>query len=330
MYIIENYSVAVFFTIVTMLCWGSWANTQKLTTKDWRFETFYWDYVLGIVIMALIFAFTLGSNGEGGRSFLEDFKQADGKSIESALIGGVIFNAANILLVSAITIAGMSVAFPVGIGLALVIGVIVNYLDNPIGDKLLLFAGVALIALAILLNANAYRKMQGNNSVSSKGLALSVVAGILMGYFYKYVAASMFADFNVPEMGKLSPYTAVVVFSAGILISNFIFNTYLMIRPFEGKPVSYGQYFSGSFTNHLMGILGGMIWCVGMSFSIIASGKAGAAISYGLGQGATIVAAIWGIYIWKEFKNAPIGTNKILNIMLVCYLIGLGLIIAAR
>ncbi|MCU0471472.1 MAG: GRP family sugar transporter [Arcicella sp.] len=330
MYIVENYSVAVFFTIVTMLCWGSWANTQKLTTKDWRFETFYWDYVLGIVIMALIFAFTLGSNGEGGRSFLEDFKQADSKSFESALIGGVIFNAANILLVSAITIAGMSVAFPVGIGLALVIGVIVNYLDNPIGDKLLLFAGVALIALAILLNANAYRKMQGNNSVSSKGLALSVVAGVLMGYFYKYVAASMFADFNVPETGKLSPYTAVVVFSVGILISNFIFNTYLMIRPFEGKPVSYGQYFSGSFTNHLMGILGGMIWCVGMSFSIIASGKAGAAISYGLGQGATIVAAIWGIYIWKEFKNAPIGTNKILNIMLVCYLIGLGLIIAAR
>lgn len=330
MFIIENYSVAVIFTIVTMLCWGSWANTQKLTTNNWRFETFYWDYVLGIVLMSLIFAFTFGSIGENGRSFLVDLKQASPQNIESALIGGVVFNAANILLVSAITIAGMSVAFPVGIGLALVIGVIVNYLDNPVGDKTLLFAGVGLIALAILLNANAYRKMQTNSTVSAKGLILSVAAGVLMGYFYKYVAASMFTDFSVPETGKLSPYTAVVIFSIGILLSNFLFNTYLMMRPFEGKPVSYSDYFKGSSKNHLMGILGGMIWCLGMSFNIIASGKAGAAISYGLGQGATIVAAIWGIYIWKEFKNAPKGTSTILNIMLLCYLVGLGLIIAAR
>ena len=330
MFIIENYSVAVVFTIITMLCWGSWANTQKMASKDWRFETFYWDYVWGILIMSLIFAFTLGSSGNGGRSFLEDFKQADSQNIQSALIGGVVFNAANILLVSAITIAGMSVAFPVGIGLALVIGVIVNYLDNPVGDKTLLFAGVGLIALAILLNANAYRKMQSNSTVSAKGLILSVAAGILMGYFYKYVAASMFSDFKVPETGKLSPYTAVVIFAVGILISNFLFNTYLMFRPFQGTSVSYSDYFKGSSKNHLMGILGGMIWCIGMSFNIIASGKAGAAISYGLGQGATIVAAIWGIYIWKEFKDAPKGTSMILNMMLLCYVIGLGLIIAAR
>jgi glucose uptake protein len=330
MFIVENYSLAVVFTIITMLCWGSWANTQKLASKDWRFETFYWDYVWGILIMSLIFAFTLGSTGEGGRSFLADFQQADSQNIQSALIGGVVFNAANILLVSAITIAGMSVAFPVGIGLALVIGVIVNYLDNPVGDKTLLFLGVGLIAVAILLNANAYRKMQSNSTVSAKGLILSVAAGFLMGYFYKYVAASMFTDFNVPEAGKLSPYTAVVIFAVGILISNFLFNTYLMFRPFQGTPVSYSDYFKGSSKNHLMGILGGMIWCVGMSFNIIASGKAGAAISYGLGQGATIVAAIWGIYIWKEFKNAPKGTSIILNIMLLCYVVGLGLIIAAR
>jgi glucose uptake protein len=331
MFIIQDYTLAVIFTLVTMLCWGSWANTQKLTSKDWRFEAFYWDYVLGILISSLIFAFTFGSIGDGGRSFLDDIQQADNQSIQSAIIGGVVFNAANILLVAAITIAGMSVAFPVGIGLALVIGVIVNYLDNPVGDKTLLFGGMALIVLAILLNANAYRKMQsGQGSVSTKGLVLSVVAGILMGYFYKYVAASMFPDFNVPETGKLSPYTAVFFFAIGVLLSNFLFNTLLMKRPFEGKPVSYADYFNGSFKNHLMGIVGGMIWCKGMSFNIIASGKAGPAISYGLGQGATIVAAIWGIYIWKEFKNAPKGTSTILNIMLLCYVIGLGMIIAAR
>ncbi len=331
MFIIQDYTLAVLFTLVTMLCWGSWANTQKLTSKNWRFEAFYWDYVFGILIASLIFAFTFGSLGEGGRSFLADIQQADSQSIQSAIIGGVVFNAANILLVAAITIAGMSVAFPVGIGLAMVIGVVVNYLDNPVGDKTLLFGGMALIVLAILLNANAYRKMQsGQDSVSTKGLVLSVVAGILMGYFYKYVAASMFPDFNVPEVGKLSPYTAVFFFAIGVLLSNFLFNTLLMKRPFEGKPVSYTDYFNGSFKNHLMGILGGIIWCNGMSFNIIASGKAGPAISYGLGQGATIVAAIWGIYIWKEFKNAPKGTSTILNIMLLCYVIGLGMIIAAR
>jgi glucose uptake protein len=330
MFIIENYSVAILFTFITMLCWGSWANTQKLTTNNWRFETFYWDYVIGIVIMSLIYAFTLGSFGEGGRSFVSDFQQADNHNIQSALIGGIVFNAANILLVSAITIAGMSVAFPVGIGLALVIGVVVNYLDNPVGNKLYLFGGVGLIALAILMNANAYRKMQTNTSVTAKGLILSVISGILMGYFYKYVAASMFTDFTMPEQGKLSPYTAVVLFAIGILSSNFIFNSLLMLKPFQGTPVSYSDYFKGSARNHFMGIFGGMIWCTGMSFNIIASGKAGAAISYGLGQGATIVAAIWGIFIWKEFKNAPKGTSTILNIMLFLYLLGLGLIIAAR
>jgi glucose uptake protein len=331
MFIIENYSVAVFFCIITMLCWGSWANTQKLAANTWRFELFYWDYVLGILLMSLLFAFTLGSMGEGGRSFMTDLQQADSSNIGSAILGGVIFNAANILLGAAIAIAGMSVAFPVGIGLALVIGVIVNYLDNPVGDSSRLFIGVSLIALAILLNAYAYRKASSNQEgVSTKGLLLSVVAGVLMGYFYKYVAASMFSDFNVPEVGKLSPYTAVVLFSVGVLLSNFVFNTLLMARPFVGTPVTYSDYFKGNSKNHLTGVLGGMIWCVGMSFSIIASGKAGTAISYGLGQGATVVAAVWGIFIWKEFKNAPKGTTTTLNLMLLCYLIGLALIIAAR
>lgn len=331
MFVIENYSTAILFCIVTMICWGSWANTQKLAANSWRFELFYWDYVFGILLISLIFAFTVGSNSGPGRSFMDDVAQANSSSIFSAATGGVIFNAANILLVAAIAIAGMAVAFPVGIGLALVIGVIVNYIDNPVGNKLFLFGGVALIVVAILLNANAYRKMQsGNEHGSSKGLLLSIVAGVLMGFFYKYVAAAMFPDFTVPEPGKLSPYTAVVFFALGILLSNFFFNSLLMRRPFVGKPVSYLDYFNGGLSNHITGILGGAIWCVGMSFSIIASGKAGPAISYGLGQGATVVAAIWGIFIWKEFRNAPKGTSAILNTMLLLYLTGLGLIIAAR
>lgn len=331
MFIIESYAVAVLFCIITMFCWGSWANTQKLASSAWRFELFYWDYVIGIVLLSLLFAITLGNNGSEGRSFFEDVQQADGTNVRSAMLGGVIFNAANILLVAAIGIAGMAVAFPVGIGLALVIGVIVNYLQNPVGNKLLLFGGTAAIALAIILNAIAYKKTAANNkSVSTKGLLLSVVAGVLMGFFYKYVAASMFPDFTQPTQGKLSPYTAVVFFSVGILLSNFLFNSLLMKRPFTGTSVTYNDYFRGGFKNHLMGWLGGAIWCVGMSFSIIASGKAGPAISYGLGQGATVIAAIWGIFIWKEFKDAPKGTSVLLNIMLLLYVIGLIAIISAR
>lgn len=331
MFIIESYSTAVIFCIITMFCWGSWANTQKLASSTWRFELFYWDYVIGIMLMSLFFAFTMGSIGAGGRGFVADIQQADTQNIYAALWGGIIFNAANILLGAAIAIAGMSVAFPVGIGLALVIGVIVNYLDAPVGDGLLLFGGVGLIAVAILLNANAYRILSsGKGSVSNKGLILSIVAGSLMGLFYRYVASSMFPDFSNPISGKLSPYTAVVFFSLGILLSNFIFNTILMKKPFVGTPVSYADYLRGNLKTHLTGILGGVIWCVGMSFSIIASDKAGPAISYGLGQGATMVAAFWGVYIWKEFKELPPSKNWLINLMFVCFIVGLGLIIYSK
>lgn len=331
MFIVENYTVAVLFCIVTMLCWGSWANTQKLVANHWRFELFYWDYVIGIILFSLLLALTLGSFGSEGRSFFDDLSQANRSNLLSALIGGVIFNLANILLVAAIAIAGMAVAFPVGIGLALAIGVVVNYIQAPIGNKTLLFGGVILIILAILLNAFAYRRMMKESAdVSTKGLVLAVISGSLMGLFYKYVAASMYPDFTMPQPGKLGPYTAVFVFSIGIGLSNFLFNTFIMARPFQGSPVHYTQYLKGSAKDHMFGVLGGAIWCLGMSFNIIASGKAGPAISYGLGQGATIIAAIWGIYIWKEFRDAPKVVDNALRLMLLLYIVGLALIITAR
>ena len=331
MFIIETYTTAVLFSIITMICWGSWANTQKLASSSWRFELFYWDYVIGIVLLSLIFAFTLGSSGEQGRSFIADLQKADRSSLTSAFWGGIVFNAANILLGAAISISGMAVAFPVGIGLALVIGVAVNYAQNPIGDVGLLFGGVVLVILAILLNASAYRSLPKDQTKSpTKGLILSIVAGILMGFFYKYVADAMFQDFTQPLPGKLSPYSAVVLFSLGIFGSNFLFNTLLMRRPFVGTPVSYTNYFHGSLKTHLTGILGGMIWCVGMAFSIIASDKAGPAISYGLGQGATMVAAFWGVYIWKEFKALPASKHILLKLMFVLFLLGIGLIVYSK
>lgn len=332
MVVVESYLVAIVMCFITMLCWGSWANTQKLASKEWKFQLFYWDYSIGVLFLALILAFTMGSIGNDGRGFITDLSQADSSALLSAFIGGVIFNFANILLVAAIDIAGMAVAFPVGIGLALVIGVITNYMAVPVGDPYLLFIGVALVVVAIIVDALAYKKLpsEGEKSIT-KGLLLSIIAGIAMGFFYRFVAASMSTDFINPEAGLLTPYTAVVIFSVGLLLSNFIWNSIVMAKPFIGESVSYSDYFTkGNTKLHLIGILGGIIWSIGMSFSIIASGAAGFAIASGLGQGATMVAAFWGVFIWKEFKNAPIGTNKLLTLMFIFFIVGLLVIILSR
>lgn len=331
MFIVQNYTLAIVFCVVTMLCWGSWGNTQKLASKTWRYEYFYWDYVIGLLLFSVISAFTLGSFGTEGRSFLPDLAQADLSNLGSAFLGGVIFNASNILLSAAIAICGMSVAFPVGVGLALVLGVLINYFGSAKGNPEFLFIGVSLIAVAIVLNGLAYKKaLVGGKKVSMKGIFISIAAGVIMAFFYRFVAASMdLNDFAHPAAGKLTPYTAVFIFAIGVFISNFVFNTIAMKRPVEGQPISIDGYFKGKMSTHMVGILGGVIWCVGQSFSMIASGEAGAAISYGLGQGATLVSALWGILVWKEFKGAP-KISDILNLaMFILFIAGLGFLIYA-
>ena len=335
MVLVESYPVAMAMCVVTMLCWGSWANTQKLASKEWRFQLFYWDYALGVLLLALVLAFTLGSSGGLGRSFIPDLQQADLKWLGSAFLGGVIFNLSNILLVAAIDIAGLAVAFPVGVGLALVLGVVTTYLAKPEGNVPMLAAGVACVMLAIVLDALAYKKLASTGQKTPvKGMVISVAAGLLMGWFYSFVAQAMGhidPATHVMEAGKLSPYSAIVLFSAGLLASNFLWNSIMMVKPFTGAPVPFGDYFTkGNLRLHAIGILGGIIWNLGMGFSIIASTAAGPALSYGLGQGATLVGACWGVFVWKEFKGAPAGTGKLLAAMFLFYLIGLGVLIASK
>ncbi|MBR5139013.1 MAG: multidrug DMT transporter permease [Alistipes sp.] len=333
MFIVHSYLLAVVFCFITMLCWGSWGNTQKLAGKTWRYELFYWDYVIGMVLFALLLGLTMGSIGEQGRPFVEDLMQANGRGVLSVLVGGVIFNASNILLSASVSLAGMSVAFPLGVGLALVLGVIINYMGAPKGDPMLLFIGVALIVVAIICNGIASGRMsKGGDAGASnrKGIILSMVAGVLMSFFYRFVAAAMDLDnFEQPTAGMLTPYSAIFVFSIGVLLSNFIFNTLVMRRPFVGESVSYKEYFKGSLSTHLVGVLGGAIWCLGTAFSYIAAGKAGAAISYALGQGAPMIAAAWGVFIWKEFKGSDSKTNSLLTVMFLFFIAGLAMIVVA-
>ncbi len=333
MFIVQSYGVAVLLCVITMICWGSWGNTQKLASSKWRYELFYWDYTIGMLLFSILMAFTLGSIGESGRSFLVDLQQADGNNLLSALVGGVIFNASNILLAASVSVAGMAVAFPLGVGLALVLGVFINYFSVPKGDPLMLFLGVGLIVAAIVLNGLAASRKGGtpdDSAKAKKGIVLAALAGILMSFFYRFVASAMDLDnFESPTTGMITPYTAFVFFAIGVFLSNFLFNTLVMKKPFEGEPVSYKSYFKGSLSTHMVGILGGVIWGLGSLLSYIAAGKAGAAISYALGQGAPMIAAIWGIVIWKEFKDAPPSVNKFLYIMFLFFLTGLGLIVYA-
>jgi len=330
MFIPQTYSLAIILCFVTILCWGSWGNTQKLAGKSWRFELFYWDYVIGILLFSILLGFTLGSTGEQGRGFIEDIRQARSGNILNAVLGGVIFNASNILLVAAMAIAGMAVAFPVGVGIALALGVIINYVFAPQGNAALLFTGVSFIVAAIIIDAIAYKKHSISlKKVSGKGILLSISAGVLMSLFYRFVASSMVPSFEVPEAGKLTPYSAIFFFAPGVLLSNFLFNYLIIKRPFEGAPLSFKDYAKGSFGVHMTGVLGGVIWNIGMAMSIIASGKAGFAISYGLGQGATLIAALWGVFIWKEFKGASKSVNTLVFVMFLAYLAGLALLVYA-
>ncbi len=312
-----------------MLGWGSWANTQKLAGKDrWSFELFYWDYAIGVFGFSVLFAFTLGSFGASGIPFLENLRGASSSAIWTAILSGVLFNISNILLVVGIDAAGMAVAFPVGVGLALVIGTVKSYVLAPKGNAALLIAGVACIVAAMIMSAMAHHRLgAAAKAKTMRGLAFSVVAGCLMGFFYPELLASVSPDFTARaiEPGLLTPYTALVLFALGLLAINIVVNTIFM----RAGKVTYGDYFRGRAGLHSLGFLGGCIWMLALSFNVIASGVAGPAISYALGQGATLVAAIWGVFIWREFAHAPKGTWTFIILMFAGYVIGLVLIGAA-
>lgn len=315
--------------LLSMLCWGSWANTLKLCPR-FRFQLFYWDYAIGVFVGAVVLGLTAGSMGNGGMPFLGDIVQASYHAMLWAACGGVIFNIANLLLVAAIDVAGLAVAFPVGIGLALIVGSVSSYFVSPAGNPLLLFGGVALVSVAIVTDAAAYRKRESAAvATTTRGIVLSLTAGLLMGSFYPLVAHAMKSTSVVAAPG---PYAISFFFAIGVLISTVPANLLLMRKPLDGKPpVSGAAYWQAQFGWHLAGVLGGAIWCLGAVSNFVASGAhlVGPAVSYSIGQGATMVSALWGVFVWHEFAGAPRSARLLLVLMFLFFLLGLGAVALA-
>ena len=325
----ETYQAALLLMLVSMLCWGSWANTLKLC-QGFRFQLFYWDYAIGVLLGALILGLTAGSHGSSGNVFLTDVVESPLTSIKLAALGGVVFNIANLLLVAAIDVAGLAVAFPVGIGLALIVGSVWSYVVAPKANPLLLFAGVALVTVAIVLDAAAYRKRESDaKATTTRGIVLSLVAGVLMGSFYPLVARAMSGTADQPGPG---PYAIAMFFAIGVLVSTVPANWLLMKKPLDGKePVDGSGYWRAPLGWHLAGALGGAIWCTGGLANFLASGAhlVGPAVSYSIGQGATMVSACWGVFVWREFAGAPRQAKMFLVLMFIFFLAGLGAVALA-
>ena len=316
--------IALFMMITSAICWGSWANTYK-GVKNYRFELFYWDYAVGIFLISLILAFTMGSTGNDSNSFLNNVHSADTTNIVSTMVGGAIFNLANLLLVAAIDMAGLAIAFPVAIGIALVVGTVLSYTLQPKGNALFLAVGVVCALIAVILDGKAYGSLAiAGRAVSRKSIIVCVVSGVLMGLWNPSVA------YGATRGNVLTPYSSVVFLTLGALLSCFIWNLYFMKRPLVGAPVSFSGFFSGPPSGHLLGLVGGFIWGVGTVFNVVAGKATAFAISYAIGQSAPMVAALWGVFAWREFAGAPGKAKMYLAMMFVFYCLGILLVAKAN
>lgn len=321
----QTFPLALLMMITSAICWGSWANTYK-GVKNYRFELFYWDYAIGIFLMALILGHTMGATSHDAASLPNNIHAASTSNVVYALVGGAIFNLANLLLVAAIDMAGLAVAFPISIGIALVVGTLLSYALQPKGNAALLGLGVVCALVAVILDGKAYGSLaRGEKSVSRKSVIVCIVSGVLMGLWAPFLTRAM-----TSEPGTLGPYSAVIFLTLGALLSCFIWNLYFMKHPLVGEPVSFRGFFRGPVSGHMLGILGGLIWGTGTVFNMVAASLTGVAISYAVGQSAPMVAALWGVFVWKEFAGAGSRAKMYLAGMFVFYCLAILLIAKAN
>jgi glucose uptake protein len=324
MFVPSTFAVALLMTILSTVCWGSFANTYK-GTRNYRFELYYWDYGIGICLIALILAFTMGSSAGGPTAFLANLHAADTSNLVYAGLGGFIFNIANVLLIAGIEIVGLAVAFPLSIGIALAEGAVLAYALQPKGNPILLATGVLMGVLAVILVGKSYSALRsGGEAPSRKGVIVCVISGILMGTWAPFVTLAM------TRGNTLTPYTTTVFLTLGAFVCCFVFNTILMRKPIIGAPVAGSDYFRAPASYHALGLLGGTIWGLGMVFNLVAGAKVGVSISYAIGQASPMVACLWGVFVWKEFRGASPKAKGYLAAMFAAYILAIVLIASAH
>ena len=318
----QTFPLALLMMITSAICWGSWANTYK-GVKNYRFELFYWDYAIGIFLTSLILALTMGSTGHDATSFLNNVHAADTSNISWTMVGGAIFNLANLLLVAAIDMAGLAVALPVSIGIALVVGTLLSYILQLKGNLLFLASGVACALIAVIFDGKAFGSLPGGRAASRKSIVICIVSGILMGLWNPFVA------YGATRGNSLTPYSSCFFLTLGALLSCFIWNIYFMKHPLVGEPVSFSGFFHAPASGHMLGFFGGVIWSIGTVFNVVAGGATAFAISYAIGQSAPMVGALWGVFVWKEFAGASSRAKMFLAGMFVFYCLAILLIAKA-
>ena len=320
MVLVTNITIGLLCCIFCCICWGSWANTQKLVQrKDWKSFLFYWDYIFGFFLTAL-----LGLLFFNGGAIFDNITW---DAVKWALLGGLVWNFANIFLTAANGIAGMSVGFPIGGGLGWVGGIIFNYFSSGFsGDKTLLWIGVVLAVSAMVLSGLAYSKLTSSEKKSpTAGIVFALISGFGFAFFYGLVVKATAPEFG--GEGTLSPYQAVFFFALSVLVSTFFLTPIAMSHSVEGKTTIRDYFSNGDMKTHLIGMLGGFIWMGGMVISFMSAGaEINKAVAYALSNASPLIAMIWGVFIWHEFRNAPKGTNRIVAAMFLSFIAALVII----
>jgi glucose uptake protein len=321
MVIPATYSAALLLAVLTLLCWGTWVNTSKLAGK-WRFELFYYDFAIGLFLISTVAAFTLGAMG-ADITFIDNLTIVRRLQIGYAFLAGAVFNLGNMLLLGGVTVAGVTLTFPIAMGLALFVGMGWRYYWWPAGNLALLLLGCLLIVAAMVVVSIGYSRLQriramdvahaaaitgkkapAGKRTSAMGIAISIVSGLLMGAYFPLVETARQGDL---EMG---PYPIAFLFAAGVLATTLLYNLYFLNLPVRGEVISMFQYFQGGARQHLLGLAGGAIWGIGAIANLSAAAApadahSDPAVNYAIGQGGAVVAMLCGLLYWKEFSGSP-------------------------
>jgi glucose uptake protein len=335
----QSYPAVLFLMVLSLLCLGSWASFFKLAGR-WRFELFYLDFAIGLLLASVLFAFTVGNIGYDGFNFIDDLQHAGKRQWMYVFIAGLIFNLGNMLLMAAVSVCGLAVAFPMGMGIALLAGTGLGISGRPAGNGMLLGLGCLLILTSIIVNAASYRIMgvakhealaRAGHAKSTrrpspiKGIILALLAGLLIAGFVPLLDKARDGDLG------LGPYALGFIFAFGVFFSSFVFDIFFMNLPVEGEAVEFGAYLSGRVKQHLTGFASGFIWYAGMLLAWVCTSvpeaiQGGPLPRFMLAQGAPILAALWGIVVFREFKTSDMRVKLMAPLMLVLFVLGLAMI----